>query len=85
MSILAAVDLGWLIYSKPVMRMDASQSKVMRIDASQFGSSPVVLNLFVLEANKKIKNSFAAHFHMTMYKTQIYLFNGTAHYIVVLT
>ena len=47
--------------------------------------TPVVLNLFVLEAHKRIKNSSAAHFHMTIFKTQTNLFNGTANYIVVLT
>ena len=37
-------------------------------------SKAVVLNLFVLEAHLRTKNSSAAHFHMTIFKTQTYLF-----------
>ena len=36
----------------------------------------VALNLFVLEAHLRMKNSSAAHFHITIFKTQTYLFNG---------
>ena len=44
-SILPALHPDWLIHRKPVMRMDASPSTVMRIDANQSKSSPVVLKL----------------------------------------
>ena len=36
----------------------------------------VVLNLFVLEAHKRIENSSAAHFHMTIFKLERTCFMG---------